>query len=68
MNINSKVLIFMIMIGITSGNPSSILWTLSFQKINRNDANKPSKEMLIHLTANIDYLNHYNISSISTVK
>lgn len=49
----------------SSGYPSSILWTLSFQKINRNDANKPSKEMLIHLTTNIDYLNHYNISSIS---
>ena len=49
----------------SSGYPSSILWTLSFQKINRNDANKPSKEMLIYLTTNIDYLNHYNISSIS---
>lgn len=48
------------------GNPSSILWTLSFQKISRNDITKHSKEVLIHLTVNIDYLNHYKISSIST--
>lgn len=47
------------------GNPSSILWTLSFQKINRNDISKPSKEVLIHLTTNIDYLYHYKISAIS---
>ena len=48
-----------------SGYPSSILWTLSFQKTNRNNTNKPSKEILIHITTNIDYLNHYKISSIS---
>lgn len=48
------------------GLPSSILWTLSFQKINRNNVNKPSTEVLIHLTTNLDYLNHYKISVISS--
>ncbi|MCQ2968976.1 MAG: hypothetical protein MJ191_02430 [Clostridium sp.] len=47
-----------------SGLPTSVLWTLSFKKTNRNNINTPPKEFLIHITTNIDYLNRHKISSI----
>ena len=47
------------------GEPSSIIWSLSFQQFDKYDSSKAPKEIIIHLTTTLD-INQYKISSIKT--